>query len=92
VRIASAPEDIPALLADKRALLQTLFIVSRVELDGTADGAVVHESQEIPGLVVVVDRAPGRKCERCWVWSERVGESAQHPALCERCVPVIAGA
>ena len=55
-------------------------------------GAVVYESQEIPGLVVAVDRAPGKKCERCWTWSERVGENAEHPALCERCVPVIAGA
>jgi isoleucyl-tRNA synthetase len=92
VRIASAPEDIPALLAAKRDLLKTLFIVSRVELRGAASGAVIYESQEIPGLVVVVDHAPGKKCERCWVWSERVGENAQHPALCERCVPVIAGA
>jgi isoleucyl-tRNA synthetase len=90
VRIASAPEDVPALLAAKRELLKTLFIVSRVELSGPASGAVVYESQEIPGLVVVVDRAPGRKCERCWVWSERVGEDANHPALCERCVPVVA--
>jgi isoleucyl-tRNA synthetase len=92
VRVASAPEDIPALLADKRDLLKTVLIVSRVELDGPASGAVVHESQEIPGLVLVVDRAPGRKCERCWVWSERVGEHPDHPALCERCVPVIVGA
>ena len=92
VRIASAPEDIPALLAAKRDLLNTLFIVSRVELRGAPRGAVIYESQEIPGLVVVVDHAPGKKCERCWVWSERVGENAQHPALCERCVPVIAGA
>jgi len=92
VRIASAPEDIPALLAAKRDLLKTLFIVSRVELHGAASGAVVYESQEIPGLVVAVDRAPGKKCERCWTWSERVGENAEHPALCERCVPVIAGA
>jgi isoleucyl-tRNA synthetase len=90
VRIASAPEDIPALLAAKADLLKTLFIVSRVELSGPASGAVVYESQEIPGLVVVIDRAPGRKCERCWVWSERVGEDAQHPTLCERCVAVIA--
>ena len=66
-----------------------MFIVSRVELSGSAAGAVVYESQEIPGLVVVVDRAPGRKCERCWTFSERVGEDARHPALCERCVPVI---
>jgi isoleucyl-tRNA synthetase len=91
VRIVSAPEDIPALLASKRELLKTLFIVSRVELTGPAAGAVVHDSQEIPGLVVAVDRAPGKKCERCWVWSERVGEDPRHPALCERCVPVIVG-
>jgi isoleucyl-tRNA synthetase len=90
VRIVSAPEDLPALLATKRELLKTLFIVSRVELSGPATGAVVYESQEIPGLVVAVDRAPGRKCERCWTWSERVGEDTAHPTLCERCVPVIA--
>jgi isoleucyl-tRNA synthetase len=89
VRIVSAPEDLPALLATKRDLLKTLFIVSRVELTGPATGAVVYESQEIPGLVVAVDRAPGRKCERCWTWSERVGEDPRHPALCERCVPVV---
>src|SRR6185503_8811542 len=36
VRVASAPEDIPALLEGKRDLLKTLFIVSRVELSGAA--------------------------------------------------------
>jgi isoleucyl-tRNA synthetase len=92
VRIASAPEDVPGLLGAKQDLLKAVFIVSRVELRGAASGAVVYESQEIPGLVVVVDRAPGRKCERCWVWSERVGDDARHPSLCERCVPVIATA
>jgi isoleucyl-tRNA synthetase len=91
VRIVSAPEDVPALLASKRELLKTLFIVSRVEIGGPATGAVVYESQEIPGLVVAVDRAPGRKCDRCWTWSERVGDDPRHPTLCERCVPVIAG-
>jgi isoleucyl-tRNA synthetase len=92
VRVASAPEDLPALLRAKRDLLKTLFIVSRVELQGPASGPVTYESQEIPGLVIAVDRAPGSKCERCWVWSERVGEDPGHPGLCERCVPVIAGA
>jgi isoleucyl-tRNA synthetase len=91
VRIASAPEDIPALLDAKRDLLKTLFIVSRVTIGGAASGAVVYESQEIPGLVVAVDRAPGRKCERCWTYSERVGEDPRHPTLCERCAPVVAG-
>ena len=90
VRIAHAPEDLPALLRAKRELLPTLFIVSRVDLERSpARARVTYESQDIPGLVIGVDRAPGEKCERCWMRSERVGENAAHPSLCERCVPVV---
>ncbi|PYQ17185.1 MAG: isoleucine--tRNA ligase [Acidobacteria bacterium] len=59
--------------------LANLFIVSRVEL-GEAEGAVA----------VSVSRAPGRKCERCWTYSENVGRLA-HPGVCERCDAVLAG-
>jgi isoleucyl-tRNA synthetase len=90
VRIAKAPEDLPALLRAKRELLPTVFIVSRVDLDRSAAGAsVTYESQDIPGLVIGVDRARGEKCERCWTRSEHVGESREHPTLCERCVPIV---
>jgi len=92
VRILGAPEDLPGLLAAKHHLLDTVFIVSRVELAGDgAAPAVRYESQDVPGFVVGVDHAPGRKCERCWRWSVRVGESREHPTLCERCVEVLAG-
>jgi isoleucyl-tRNA synthetase len=58
--------------------LANLFIVSRVVL------------AEAPGpLTVAVARAPGRKCERCWTFSENVGALAAHPAVCERCAPVL---
>src|SRR5438132_9191377 len=89
VRITSAPEDLPALLRAKASVLQTLFIVSHVETGRGAAGAVHYESQEIPGLVIDVDRAPGDKCERCWMRSPSVGRSAVHPTLCERCVGVV---
>ena len=90
VTIAAAPEDLPELLRRKRDLLPTLLIVSQVAFDRPASKpAVVHESQEIPGLVIGIDRARGRKCERCWMWTERVGESAAHPGLCERCLPIV---
>jgi isoleucyl-tRNA synthetase len=89
VSILSAPEDLPDLLARKRDLLPTLLIVSQLSVGRAGKSAVVHESQEIPGLVIGVDRARGDKCARCWVWSERVGESPEHPTLCERCVPVV---
>src|SRR6266446_6355075 len=63
LRIAAAPEDLPELLRAKRALLPTLFIVSQVELGGARTSAAVqYESQEIPGLVIGVDKARGRKC------------------------------
>ncbi len=90
VRILSAPEDLPGLLGGKRELLATLFIVSRVDL--TADGgraSVTYESQDIPGLIIGVDRAPGDKCERCWTRTEEVGRDAAHPTLCARCVRVV---
>jgi isoleucyl-tRNA synthetase len=89
VRIASAPEDLPALLRAKQHVLQTLFIVSRVELGAGGPASVQYESQEIPGLVLEVDRAPGDKCERCWTRSPSVGRTAAHPTLCERCVAVV---
>src|ERR671919_2797380 len=89
VRIASAPEDLPALLGDKRAILQMLFIVSRVELGGHGAASVQYASHEIPGLVIDVDRAPGDKCGRCWMRSPAVGRHATHPSLCDRCVAVV---
>ena len=90
VTIMTAPEDLPELLRRKRDVLTTLLIVSQVGFDRpSSPPAIVHESQEIPGLVIGVDHARGRKCERCWMWTERVGESAAHPGLCERCLPVV---
>jgi isoleucyl-tRNA synthetase len=93
VTMVAAPEDLPDLLRRKQALLPTLLIVSQVSLAGDrAPGAVQYESQEIPGLVIGVDHARGAKCARCWTWSERVGEAADHPTFCERCVAVLRAA
>jgi isoleucyl-tRNA synthetase len=89
VRITSAPEDLPALLRAKHALLPTLFIVSWVDLGPAPAGTVHYESQEIPGLVIDVERAPGDKCERCWLRRPTVGASPAHPSLCDRCVAVV---
>jgi isoleucyl-tRNA synthetase len=80
VTITPPAGELAELLRAKAALLPTLLIVSRVDLaDPVADGPVG----------VTVRRAPGRKCARCWVWSEPVGASPEHPELCERCVPVV---
>ncbi|MGH7381506.1 MAG: isoleucine--tRNA ligase [Candidatus Methylomirabilales bacterium] len=62
--------------------LPTIFIVSAVDLKPALEGG--------PELTVVVHRAPGKKCERCWVYRESVGQSAEYPTVCDRCVAVLA--
>ncbi|HXB54044.1 MAG TPA: isoleucine--tRNA ligase [Vicinamibacteria bacterium] len=57
--------------------LANLFIVSKVDLE--AEGP----------LAARVGPAPGRKCERCWTYSENVGRLPVHPAVCERCAAVL---
>ncbi len=97
VFILRAPEEqwMPLLSAKGTAFLKMLFIVSDVRLEEAppAGPTTRYESQDIPELVIEVvkaDPARGwRKCERCWVWSERVGEDDGHPTLCERCAPVV---
>ena len=58
---------------------------------GLAPGSdrVVLRETGMPGLAVAVRHADGQKCARCWTWSPAVGRDAEHPALCERCLPVI---
>jgi len=65
--------------------LRALLIVSDVRIvDGQALGEG-FKSAEIAGLVVSVGRATGGKCDRCWIYSETIGESAEHPTICARC-------
>ncbi|MEP0782847.1 isoleucine--tRNA ligase [Trichocoleus sp. DQ-A1] len=39
----------------------------------------------------IVVKADGKKCDRCWNYSVHVGDSAEHPLLCERCIPALEG-
>jgi isoleucyl-tRNA synthetase len=63
--------------------LETICIVSGLTVSR------VEGRPEEAGPVVKVERAPGRKCQRCWNYRESVGASAAHPALCDRCVGVL---
>jgi isoleucyl-tRNA synthetase len=68
--------------------LPALFIVSQVEIVSPGQPAVAGEP---PGSDVClgIARADGAKCERCWNYSTHVGESADYPTVCERCVAAL---
>jgi len=86
--LLSAGSDLLPLLEQYKSRLPAFFIVSQVELIGSAPaGAQISES--IAGLSVAVERAEGTKCERCWNYSTHVGENANYPTVCERCVKAL---
>ena len=96
VYVPSIPEEQwrPLLEAKGEALLTTLFNVSGVRLRERAPvgGAIVYESQDIPGLTVEVVPAQAlgwRKCERCWKYSTEVGTHPQWPGICPPCVAAV---
>ncbi|MBQ0097397.1 MAG: isoleucine--tRNA ligase [Oscillospiraceae bacterium] len=59
--------------------LETVFIVSKVAIEKKDSGE----------LEVEVSKADGEKCERCWAFSETVGECSEHPTLCKRCAEIL---
>jgi isoleucyl-tRNA synthetase len=75
--------DLVNLLEEYLRALPSIFIVSQVELSA---GPLARASEtDIPGLKIRIERALGRKCERCWNYSEQVGKDNRYPTVCERC-------
>ena len=50
---------------------------------------VVLAAGKAPGVRIVVERADGEKCERCWHFETDVRSHAAHPTLCGRCVTAV---
>ena len=70
--------------------LRYLFLVSQVEL---AESASELEGMQYSGgteaMKIAVMDADGEKCDRCWNYSTHVGESAEDPTICDRCVAAL---
>jgi len=49
------------------------------------------EPTEVEGLSVIVEKAAGEKCGRCWHYREDVGSHAGHEEICGRCVENVSG-
>ncbi len=77
-----------AILKEVEKELPTLFIVSQVELFDTLEGGMEATGRD--DLKVTVKAAEGEKCERCWIYSDTVGEDSEHSTLCRRCRETLA--
>jgi isoleucyl-tRNA synthetase len=57
-----------------------LLNVSRLE---------VSPDPKLSDTEISVSHADGQKCERCWHWETDVGQHAEHPTICGRCVKAV---
>jgi isoleucyl-tRNA synthetase len=76
-------EDLSSLGNDLRFVLITSAArLFEAQADDDSDAAIGRIS---------VTASAHTKCERCWHWREDTGASAEHPALCGRCVSNLHG-
>ncbi|ACA39055.1 isoleucine--tRNA ligase [Lysinibacillus sp. fkY74-1] len=82
-----AKEDVVALLNDANIDFAQLSIVSAFEVATIEE--VPADALVLEHVSIVVEKATGEKCERCWSISETVGANAAHPTVCARCAEVV---
>lgn len=96
VVIYPTQEYVATVNAFKQQLAE-LFITSQAEVGEAGAGAEFGKAS-IPedahkglktGTIVVVAPAKGQKCQRCWAFSETVGQCQDHLEICERCAAAI---
>ncbi|MGE6753186.1 isoleucine--tRNA ligase [Rossellomorea sp. NPDC071047] len=81
-------DETKALLGSIKEDLKQLFIVSAFEIGGAVNEAPEH-ALSIGENNIVVEKAEGETCDRCWVVTTTVGQDKDHPALCTRCASVV---
>jgi isoleucyl-tRNA synthetase len=86
----SGQDELLKLLKTYASDLPAFFIVSQVNIENIGAPSGVSQAGPNALLVVTVQKAEGKKCERCWNYSTHVGENPRYPTVCERCTEALA--
>ncbi|WP_110929348.1 isoleucine--tRNA ligase [Bacillus massiliglaciei] len=81
-------EETKTLLGTIQESFEQLFIVSKFSVAGSFEQAP-EDSLKLDKAAILVTKASGETCERCWNVSEQVGTDEEHPTLCKRCTEVV---
>ncbi len=71
--------------------LRFALMVSSVEVLALEQAGESAVATELSGLSLWVRSSQDSKCVRCWHYRAEVGQHAEHPELCARCVENISG-
>lgn len=77
-----------SLLDSIQENLQQLFIVSGFEVAGSLSDAP-ENAVKFENTAIVVSKAEGETCERCWTVTPEVGKTEGYDTLCPRCADVV---
>jgi isoleucyl-tRNA synthetase len=80
--------DTKELLESITENMKQLFIVSGYQVAGAYEEAP-ENAIKLEHAAIVVEKADGETCERCWVVTPEVGKDEKHPSLCLRCASVV---
>ena len=83
-----------AEIAEKLAKLEDelrFVLITSAAVVVTDDKPANAIDTELDGLAVLVEKADGKKCTRCWHVREDVGSNSEHPELCSRCITNVDG-
>ncbi len=88
IEIYSEKSDYSNIIKEYEKDLPLIFIVSQVKLlkEPLNDSTLKSENTKI---IVNVRNAIGKKCERCWLYSESVGKNNKHNTLCDKCINAV---
>ncbi len=72
------------ILTTYKEILKDIFIVSSASLLAEKQ-AGAYDSPVIEDLTIVIGKAPGEKCQRCWTYDVSTGKSPVYENACVRC-------
>ncbi|WHY68643.1 isoleucine--tRNA ligase [Neobacillus sp. SuZ13] len=81
-------EKSKALLDSIEENMKQLFIISGFEVAGAYEEAP-ENAIKLETAAIVITKAEGETCERCWIVTPEVGQDPEHPSLCPRCAEVV---
>lgn len=86
-----ADADLYSVLQTLQDELRFVLITSKAALKSLAEAESDAQATEMSGLKVLAIKSQHAKCGRCWHFRPEVGQFAEHPELCGRCVENVAG-
>lgn len=93
VNIYTEDKEVYDYLISFKEQLETIFIVSKTDVVyGEGEKGFSSDSYtgvEFPDVKILITKAPGKKCERCWCYSETVGGGQKYQTICEKCAKVM---